>query len=114
MSESKPMTERQRYWSAHLQACEASGQTLKAYADVQGLDAQSLYRAKSALRARAMCMQATHTVSKTAATFVRVDTSESKSPDGVCSVRLRNGITVDIRCSASQWSSLLAAIAQLP
>lgn len=38
------LTERQREWLEHVQACRAEGLSLKAYAEQAGLDVQQLYR----------------------------------------------------------------------
>ncbi len=43
------LTKKQRHWLEHLQACEASGQGIAAYAAEQGLDARTLYAGKKIL-----------------------------------------------------------------
>jgi len=43
------LTEKQRHWLEHLQACEASGKGIAAYAADQGLDARTLYAGKKIL-----------------------------------------------------------------
>ena len=43
------LTERQRYWLEHVQACEASGQSIAEYAEAQDIPAQALYAGKSML-----------------------------------------------------------------
>jgi hypothetical protein len=45
----RELTQRQRYWLEHLQACEALGQKMSAYAAAQGLGARALYDAKKRL-----------------------------------------------------------------
>ena len=49
IAEEITLTERQRYWFEHVQACEASGKTIAEYAKVQGLDAKAMYAGKKAL-----------------------------------------------------------------
>jgi len=51
MTESRAMTltERQRYWLSHIQACEASGKRVAEYAAEQQIDAQAMYAGKKAL-----------------------------------------------------------------
>lgn len=44
-----PLTKRQRYWLNHLQACEASGKGIAAYAREHGLKDKSMYASKKAL-----------------------------------------------------------------
>ncbi len=43
------LTERQRYWLEHIQACKDSGKTIAEYAAAQGFDAQTMYAGKSTL-----------------------------------------------------------------
>ena len=43
------LTDRQRYWLEHVQACEASGKSLAEYAAAQDIPAQALYAGKSML-----------------------------------------------------------------
>ena len=48
-SSETPLTKRQRYWLNHLQACEASGKGIAAYAREHGLKDKSMYASKKAL-----------------------------------------------------------------
>ena len=43
------LTDRQRYWLAHVQACEAAEQSIVEYAAAQEFCAQDMYAGKSAL-----------------------------------------------------------------
>ena len=43
------LTERQRYWLEHVQACEASGKTIAEYASEHGIAAQAMYAGKKVL-----------------------------------------------------------------
>jgi hypothetical protein len=43
------LTDRQRYWLEHIQACEASGKSIAEYAKAQEFGAQAMYAGKSAL-----------------------------------------------------------------
>jgi len=43
------LTERQRYWLQHIQACEASGKSIAAYSAEQGIDARAMYGGKKVL-----------------------------------------------------------------
>jgi hypothetical protein len=43
------LTERQRYWLEHIQACEASGKSIVEYAATQGIAARAMYAGKKAL-----------------------------------------------------------------
>jgi len=48
-AEGAALTERQRYWLEHVQACEASGETIAEYATERGLAAQVMYAGKKIL-----------------------------------------------------------------
>ena len=43
------LTDRQRYWLEHVQACEAAGKTIVEYAAAQEFCAQDMYAGKSVL-----------------------------------------------------------------
>ena len=43
------LTDRQRYWLVHVQACEAAGKTIVEYAAAQEFCAQDMYAGKSVL-----------------------------------------------------------------
>ena len=43
------LTQRQRYWLEHIQACEASGKSIAEYTSAQKFGAQAMYAGKSAL-----------------------------------------------------------------
>ena len=48
-AEGSSLTERQRYWLEHVQACEASGKTIAEYAAEHSLAAQAMYAGKKIL-----------------------------------------------------------------
>ena len=43
------LTDRQRYWLEHVQACEASEKSIAEYAATQGIAVQAMYAGKSML-----------------------------------------------------------------
>jgi len=43
------LTERQRFWLKHIQACEASGKSIVAYAATQNIAARAMYAGKKTL-----------------------------------------------------------------
>ncbi len=43
------LTERQRYWLEHVQACEASGKSIVEYAAAHGMAARAMYSGKKTL-----------------------------------------------------------------
>jgi len=48
-SQGIPLTERQRHWLEHIQACEASGKGIGEYAAAHGFDAKAMYAGKKVL-----------------------------------------------------------------
>ena len=48
------LTERQRFWLKHIQACEASGKSIAAYSAEQGIVAQAMYGGKKVLVKKGM------------------------------------------------------------
>ena len=43
------LTQRQRYWLQHIQACEASGKSIAEYAMAQGIAVRAMYAGKKTL-----------------------------------------------------------------
>ena len=43
------LTDRQRFWLKHIQACEASGKSIAAYSAEQGIAARAMYGGKKVL-----------------------------------------------------------------
>jgi len=43
------LTQRQRYWLAHVQSCEATGKSIAEYAAEQGFTARAMYAGKKTL-----------------------------------------------------------------
>jgi hypothetical protein len=43
------LTDRQRYWLEHIQACKNSGKSIAEYAAAQGFDARAMYAGKKIL-----------------------------------------------------------------
>ncbi len=48
-AEGTALTERQRYWLEHVQACEASGKSIAEYAGAHNFSAQAMYAGKKIL-----------------------------------------------------------------
>ena len=48
------LTERQRFWLKHIQACEASGKSIAAYSAEQGIVARAMYGGKKVLVKKGM------------------------------------------------------------
>ena len=43
------LTERQRHWLEHIQACETSGKSMTEYSAAQGISVQTMYAGKKTL-----------------------------------------------------------------
>ena len=84
-------TPRQRFWLEHLEACEAQGTSLKAYALAHGLSASALYTAKSALKRRRSRVGRSDPVSMPKLVPVRV-----ARPASMFRVLLPNGVVVEV------------------
>ena len=102
--QAQSLTERQRYWQAHLQRCEAAGQTVRAYAIEHDLKVSTLYFYRKWLRSRREQLPATD-IKKTR--FVRAQVASATLP---CRVHLRNGVTVELGVSGAELSSLLSSL----
>ena len=82
----KPLTDKQRYWLKHIERCHADGQSLASYADAHDLDVKSLYRWKNTL-SKLGCFK-----SMSATMFTRVSVEPSGRTDGdALQVRFPNG-----------------------
>ncbi len=79
------LTSRQREWLAHLKRCEASGETMKAYAKHHGLSVHAMYQAVKELRRRGALPPTTHSQTDDRASFVRV----SSPPSAAAAWRVR-------------------------
>jgi hypothetical protein len=73
------LSSRQRGWLAHLKQCEASGETMKAYAKRNGLSIHAMYQAAKGLRRRGALSPAAHSRTDGRASFVRVASPPSTS-----------------------------------
>ncbi|MBL1261339.1 MAG: hypothetical protein COB33_012505 [Thiotrichaceae bacterium] len=80
------LTKRQRYWFTHLQACEASGKSIAAYAKEHGLKDKSMYASKKALISKGV-------LSSTRARFQRVQVDNPVVANQWL-IQLPNGVSV--------------------
>jgi hypothetical protein len=101
------LTERQRYWLEQIQACEASGKSLKAYAEAHGFASGAIYAAKKVLIRKGLLPQSS-------ARFQRVE-----SPASIASsewhVDLPNGAAVRFSgaVDAAILSTILSTVSRL-
>jgi hypothetical protein len=101
------LTERQRYWLEQIQACEASGESLKAYASAHGFTAGALYAAKKVLIRKGLLPQSSPR-------FQRV---QGLVPSQGCEwrVELPNGVAVGFSgaVDAAGLSAVLQVVSRL-
>jgi len=81
------LTERQRYWLEHIQACKDSGKTIAEYAAEQGFTARAMYGGKKILVKKGVLP------SRRPARFQRVQVLEA-TPSSQWRVGLPNGVSV--------------------
>ena len=88
------LTERQRYWLDHLNACEALGETTKAYAELHGLSVSMMYSWRKELTIRGVYSR--HSGGTRSPRFDRVQVFDSKVPTGAWRIALPNGVQIEI------------------
>ena len=81
------LTDRQRYWLEHIQACKVSGKTVAEYATGQGIEAKAMYAGKKVLVKKGI-LSRTHR-----SRFQRAQVTAPVS-DSAWRVQLPNGLLV--------------------
>jgi hypothetical protein len=81
------LTDRQRYWLEHIQACEASDKSIAEYAATQGIAARAMYSGKKTLVKKGV-LPGTHPTR-----FQRVQVMEA-SLSSQWRISLPNGVSV--------------------
>jgi hypothetical protein len=102
------LTERQRYWLAHIQACKDSGKTIAEYAAEQGFTARAMYTGKKVLVKKGV-LPGTHS-----ARFQRVQVLEA-ALSSQWRIGLPNGVSVAFagEVDAGSLATVLGAAALL-
>ncbi len=114
------LTERDRFWLGHHEACQASGQTGKVYAKANRLSVHGFYQSAKRLRSLG-ALPPMATVAKrdapardTAVRFQKVGTLRApvESPATRYRIRLPNGIQIEWAgpAEASELASVLRAV----
>jgi hypothetical protein len=110
------LTDRDRYWLGHHEACEQSGLTAKAYARKHRLSIHGLYQARKRLRGigalAAAAQRPSKTEPKASRGFARVEVGAAPKPR--YRVRLPNGAQVEWEgaCGAD-LAEVLGTVSQL-
>ena len=81
------LTDRQRYWLEHIQACKDSGKTIAEYAAEQGFTARAMYTGKKVLVKKGVLP------GKRPVRFQRVQVMEA-TPSSQWRIGLPNGVSV--------------------
>ncbi len=102
------LTQRQRYWLEHLQACETSGKTIAEYAAELGVTARAMYEGKKTLKKKGV-LPGRHL-----ARFQRVQVMEA-AVSGQWRIGLANGVSVAFAgaVDARTLSTVLSTAASL-
>lgn len=108
-SRGRSLTARQRYWLEHVQACEAAGRGMKAYAAEHGLKARAFYDAKKRLRQRGLVSP-----KRGNRRFHRAEVVVAPN-DGhqQCRILLPNGAVIELGGDRLDLSLLLQAVSAL-
>lgn len=95
-------------WHEHVCACQASGQTMVAYAKAHRLSVQAFYRAKARLiRFGAGQLPPPRSV------FQRVEVVSDSLRLSICRVHLRNGVVVELGVEDAELGRVLHAAGAL-
>ncbi|MEM7621335.1 MAG: hypothetical protein AAF228_12950 [Pseudomonadota bacterium] len=86
------LTEKQRHWLGHLEACRSAGFSMKAYAEKHGLKLQQLYYWKKYLRQLGVLEV------EQKATFVKAVCQNEPLSEKPVSIKLSNGICIEVPC----------------
>ena len=108
----KRLTKKQKYWLEHFRACAASQEALSVYAKRCGLNAQTMYTAKSRLKGLELRDDEGGGTTQ-APRFVRVKMRASGSASGQCQVYFANGARVDVSLRDTPLESVLRSVAAL-
>ena len=107
-AEGAALTEHQRYWLERIQACEASGKSITAYAAEYGFPVRAMYDARKVLVRKGVLPRTQRT------RFQRVQ-MEVVSVGSDWHIRLANGVSVEFSgaVDAGSLSTVLNAVARL-
>jgi len=89
------LTDKQRYWLKHIQACQASGISIKDYAEQQGIQIKSLYYWKKTLVKKGV-LPRSRKPRIPAVTFQRAQVMDKNTADSQWKIHLPNGIQVGL------------------
>lgn len=85
------LTAKQREWLGHIRACESSGESMRAYAEAQGLDLQAFYGWKWRLGRLGVLEKG-----ESEPSFRRVEIQTARPRDDMIRIRLPNGVVIEV------------------
>ena len=95
--ERSKLSERQGWWLAHVEACDLTGASMKAYAETHGLNLASFYCWKGQLKKLGVVDGGGPGVRRSAACLVpvKVTPASSGAAAAVTRIELASGITIE-------------------
>ena len=105
--------DRERYFREHLEACDRSGQTTKAYAEAHGLSTSMLYSWRRELASRGVSVKGPNGGQPSG--FARVEVIAQEPASSGWHIVLPNGVQVGFSGSVDETtlSSVLSAASRL-
>ncbi len=98
----RDLSDKQRIWLEHVEACVAGGGSMKAYADRQGLDLQSFYLWKGRLKKLGLVDVASDAERRVTGAAAIVPVAISTTSDRRAAARMRIELASGIRIEAPQ------------
>ena len=93
------LTSTQKFWLGHVEACLASGVSMKGYAERHGLNLQSFYCWKGQLKKRGVLSPRTSSTAANA--MIPVAFAAAPKPRPSARLSLANGITIEVPAGVS-------------
>ena len=91
----RDLSDKQRVWLEHLEACLAGGGSMKAYADRHGLDLQSFYLWKGRLKKLGFVAERQGLMPSSSSAFVPVPLLTSRQSPSRTRIELASGISIE-------------------
>lgn len=108
------MSDRQHYWTTHLDRIAAEGISTKAYAEREGLSAAALYYWRKRLKAEAASSD-THSAAPTPKRCLVPVEITGKQPPGACTLTVAPGIQLELaQWPSPEWLARLATAQAAP
>ena len=117
MSDTQSLTEKQRDWLRHINACDSAGTTMKAYAEHHNIDVRQLYAWKGRLAKLGLLPQKPNKVQSvpSSSLFEQVRVAPPAKPGHRINIHLPNNIRVEcpVEGDIERLGALIQRIGQL-